>query len=242
MDLTRRFPLPGQNRLLSALPCELQLTLLAHMEKVSLPAQRQLYEARSPIHHVHFPLGGSVSLVLQPRTGPAVEVATVGNEGLVGAPAFFGDYASRATALVQIPGQALAMRAEDFRRALQQHGEFRAVVGRYVHCLLEQLVRASACQRTHSLRARLCRALLATHDRVAAEEFALTQELLARMLGVRRPSVSVAAHELQREGYIRYRRGWIRVLDRAGLEALACECHDVQRAPAAAAPGPLMAA
>ena len=229
MDQSRRFIAPGQNRLLSTLSRELQIRLLPSMEKVSLSTRQLLYEADTPITHVWFPLSGVMSVVITLRDGAAVEVGTIGNEGLVGTQVFLGAERSSAKVFSQVAGQALKMRTEMFRRALQEHADLHHIVRRYTQGLMNQISRTTACNHVHSVPARMCRWLLMTHDRVGASEFHLTQEFLAQMLGVRRPSVTVAAGQLARSGLIRYQRGRIQISDRAGLEAGACECYDSLR-------------
>jgi CRP-like cAMP-binding protein len=229
MDQSRNFVVAGENRLLSALSRDQQIRLLPRMEKISLPIRHMLAEADAPITHVYFPLSGVISLVITLKGGAAVEVATVGNEGLVGTPVFLGAQRSPAKAVCQVAGQALKMRADNFRRSLEEHPELLDLVRRYTQGLFDQVAQTTACNHVHSVQQRMCRWLLMTHDRVGADEFHLTQEFLAQMLGVRRPSVTVAAGQLQKAGLIRYQRGRIRVVDRAGLEAGACECYEAMR-------------
>jgi CRP-like cAMP-binding protein len=229
MDQLRRFVAPGQNRLLSALSRDVQIRLLPRTEKIPMGTRLVLCEADAPISHVYFPLSGVVSLVLPLKGGESVEVATVGNEGIVGLPVFLGAERSSMKAFCQVAGQALKMRADGFRRVLEEHPDFAEVVRRYAQGMIGQLSQTTACNHVHSVQERMCRWLLMTHDRVGADEFHLTQEFLAQMLGVRRPSVTVAAGLLQKEGLIRYRRGQIRIADRARLEAGACECYDTVR-------------
>jgi CRP-like cAMP-binding protein len=178
---------------------------------------------------VYFLLSGVTSLVIPLKGGESVEVGTVGNEGMLGTPVVLGADASPAKALCQVAGQALRMRVEPFRHSLAEHAGLADIVRRYTQGLFNQIAQTTACNHVHSVRERMCRWLLMTHDRVGADEFHLTQEFLAQMLGVRRPSVTVAAGELRREGLIRYQRGRIRVAHRAGLEAGACECYQTVR-------------
>jgi CRP-like cAMP-binding protein len=229
MDQSRRFILPGQNRLLSSLSRDIQIRLLPRMEKISFSIKQILYEPGQPIGHVYFPLSGVVSLTIGLKGGESVEVATTGNEGLVGTPLLFGAERSTLKALCQVTGQALRMRGEAFRRSLEEHPELQTLARRYAQALFDQIAQTTACNHVHSVQARMCRWLLMTHDRVGADEFHLTQELLAQMLGVRRPSVTVAAGLLQKAGLIRYQRGRIRIADRAGLESGACECYETVR-------------
>ena len=229
MDESRRFALPGQNRLLSSLSRDLQICLLPRTEKISLGLKQILYDADQAITHAYFPLSGVISLVITLKGGETVEVATIGNEGLAGTPLCLGAERGAVKAVCQVTGQALRMRAEHFRRSVDEHPELQAVVRRYTQGLFDQVAQTTACNHVHSVQARMCRWLLMTHDRVGADEFHLTQEFLAQMLGVRRPSVTVAAGILQRAGLIRYQRGRIRIADRAGLEAGACECYEAVR-------------
>jgi CRP-like cAMP-binding protein len=229
MDASRRFVAPGQNRLITVLSRDLQIRLLPRMEKITLPVKQLLYEPGQPLGHAYFPLSGVISLIITLKAGETVEVATIGNEGLLGTPLLLGTERSALKAVCQVSGQALKMRADNFKRSLEEHPEFNAVVRRYAQGLFDQIAQTTACNHVHSVQARMCRWLLMTHDRVGSDEFHLTQEFLAQMLGVRRPSVTVAAGLLQRAGLIRYQRGRIRIADRAGLEAGACECYETVR-------------
>ena len=199
------------------------------MEKTGLSVRQTLYEAQAPITHAYFPLSGVISLVMTLKGGETVEIATVGNEGLAGTPLLLGAERGPLKAVCQVAGQALKMRADNFQRSLEEHAEFCGVVRRYTQGLFDQLAQTHACNHVHSVQERMCRWLLMTQDRVGADEFHLTQEFLAQMLGVRRPSVTVAAGQLQKAGLIRYQRGRIRIADRAGLETGACGCYESLR-------------
>jgi CRP-like cAMP-binding protein len=229
MDQSRRFTAPGQNRLLSALSRDLQIRLLPRMEKVTLSVRQLLFEAGEPITHVYFPLSGSMSLIIGLNGGDSVEIATVGNEGMVGTAVFLGADRGPMRAVCQVAGQALKMRSENFRHAIAEHPDLAEAVRRFTHGMINQISQTTACNQVHTVQQRMCRWLLMTHDRVGADEFHLTQELLAQMLGVRRPSVTVAAGLLQKHGLISYQRGRIRVADRAGLEAASCACYETVR-------------
>jgi CRP-like cAMP-binding protein len=229
MDLSTRFVAPGQNRLLALLPRELQLRLLPRMEKVSLPIRQSLYELDAPITHVWFPLSGVMSIVVTLRDGASVEVATVGNEGILGTAVYLGAERASSKAFCQVAGQALRMPVDAFKRSLQEAPQLGDLVRRYTQAMITQMSQSIACNHTHSVPQRMCRWLLMTHDRVGADEFHLTQEFLAQMLGVRRPSVTVAALALQKSGLISYQRGRIRIVDRAALERTSCECYEVVR-------------
>lgn len=215
----------NQNRLLSALSPEVHARLLPRMEKIALRSRQTLYEAGAPLTHVWFPLSGVVSLVIELKKSVAVEIGTVGNEGLIGIPVFLGAESSPIRMLCQVAGQGLRMRGDAFRRALAEHAELEDVVRRYAHTMLNQTARSTACNYVHTVRQRLCRWLLVTQDRVGSNEFHLTQELLGQTLAVRRPSVTIAAGLLRRDRLIDYQRGRVRVLDRAGLEAASCQCY-----------------
>jgi len=229
MDQSRNFVIPGQNRILASVSRDLQIRLLPRMEKISLSIRQILYAPDELITHAWFPLSGVVSLVIALKSGETVEVATVGNEGVAGIPLLLGADRAPLKAVCQVAGQALRMRADHFRRSLDEYPEFADLVRRYAQAMFDQVAQTTACNHVHSVQQRMCRWLLTTHDRVGASEFHLTQEFLAQMLGVRRPSVTVAAGQLQRSGLIRYQRGRIQISDRAGLEAGACECYDSLR-------------
>ena len=229
MDQSRRFTAPGQNRILSALPRELQIRLLPRLEKTSVSLRQVLAEPDEPISHVYFPLSGVISLVIVLKGGETVEIGTVGNEGMLGAPVLLDAERGRLRAFCQVAGQALRMRSEHFRQATVEEPQLAELARRYTHGFINQIAQTTACNHVHSVSARMCRWLLMTHDRVGSDEFFLTQEFLAQMLGVRRPSVTVAAGELQKAGLIRYQRGRIQVVDRARLEAGACECYETVR-------------
>ena len=229
MDQSRRFIAPGQNRLLSGLSRELQIRLLPRMEKVNLAVRQVLFEANEPLSHVFFPLSGAMSLLIALASGETIEIATVGNEGMLGTPVFLGSERGAMRAICQVAGQALRMRAETFRHSVSEHADLADMARRHTHGILNQIAQTTACNQVHSVQQRMCRWLLMTHDRVGADEFHLTQELLAQMLGVRRPSVTVAAGGLQRAGLIHYQRGRIRIADRPRLEAASCGCYDTVR-------------
>jgi CRP-like cAMP-binding protein len=229
MDQSRRFVVPGQNRLLAALPGELQLRLLPRMEKVSLPIRQVLHEPNERLSHVWFPLSGVVSIVVILGDGTTVDAGSVGNEGMVGTAVFLGAECSPTRGFSQVAGQALKMPVDAFKRSLREFPELHDIAQRYTQGLINQMTQTAVCNHVHSVEQRMCRWLLMTQDRVGADEFHLTQEFLAQMLCIRRPSVTVAAGTLQKAGLIRYHRGRIRILERAGLERAACECYETVR-------------
>lgn len=225
----RRIHVPGENRLLALLPAAERERLLRRLERVSVGIKEVLYEAGKPIPHVFFPLNGVMSLVITMSDGPSVEVATIGNEGLVGTPVFLGADISPTKAFAQVPGDALRMRAEWFKGEMKNGGRLPVLIQRYTQTMINQISQSVGCNHLHSVEQRMCRWLLITHDRVGTDEFPLTHEFLAQMLCVRRPSVSVVAGILQKAGLISYHRGRITILDRKRLEATSCECYEVVR-------------
>ena len=210
---------PKENRLLGALPREAYERLQPHLESISLEAKQVIYEPGKPIEHVYFPRNAVVSLLTAMETGESIEVGTVGNEGMLGVPLFLGFQTNPGRAEGQIPGEALRMQAEVFSQEMQSLGPLHDLLHRYTYAMVMQISQSAACNRLHSLEERLCRWLLMTHDRVGADQFLLTQEFMAQMLGVRRPTVNTAASILQKAGLIQYSRGKITILNRSGLEA-----------------------
>lgn len=179
--------------------------------------------------HVYFPINGVVSMLARVDEKALVEVATVGNEGMVGVPLFLGAKLSPGTMISQVPGEALRMDAEALQRAVAETGPLMSLLHRYTQALMVQISQGNACNRMHSVEERCARWLLLTHDRVDSDEFTLTQEFLGDMLGVRRASVNIVASIFQRAGFIRYSRGRITILNRAGLESAVCGCYAVIR-------------
>jgi CRP-like cAMP-binding protein len=220
---------PRANRLLSLLTPEDYEQLRPHLHPVELEYRKPLYEADTSIEFVWFIETGVGSLVNTMENGDAAEVGTIGNEGIVGLPLLLGDQQAPTNVYVQVPGAGLRMRADLFATELAQSASMRRVMLRYAHAFFNQVAQSAACNQFHSLRQRCCRWLLMTHDRMDADEFMLTQEFLAMMLGVRRAGVSVAAAALRRDGLIRYSRGIVTILDRAGLERQSCECYGISK-------------
>jgi CRP-like cAMP-binding protein len=225
----RRMNPPGRNWLLAALPEDDFSRVSSDTEKVSLVVREVIYEPGQRIEHVYFPTSGVVSLLITTQDGSAVEIATVGNEGVVGMPVFLGAETSPIRAISQIPGTALRMPVAAFKRIVEAAGPARDAIRRYSQALLNQISQSVACNHLHSVEERMCRWLLMCHDRVGADDFPLSHEFLAQMLGVRRPSVTIAAGILQKAGLVSYRRGHITILDRDALEDGACECYRVVR-------------
>jgi CRP-like cAMP-binding protein len=218
---------PPQNRLLAALPAAESRRLIGLMEQVDLKIKQSLFEPNEPIHHVFFPLRGVSSMVAEMDDGDLVEIATIGNEGVVGIALFLGSVTSAMRAFQQIPGTALRMTARDFTRETNAGGPLPQLLRRYTQALFTQIAQSTGCNRLHPIEERCARWLLQTHDRVRSDDFPLTHEFLAQMLGVRRATVTVAMGALQRAGFVEYKHGVIRVLDRKSLERSSCECYRV---------------
>jgi CRP-like cAMP-binding protein len=223
--------LPAGNRLLDSLDDDDRRRLTHEVEAVRFKLMENLYVAGEGIDHVYFPLQSAVSILTRAHGTSGVEVATVGNEGVVGLSLAWGAAQLNPAEVlrVQVPGPALRMPAAAFTAELARDAGLAGVVRRYTQAFVTQLMQQVACNGLHSIEERCARWMLLTHDRIGADEFPLTHELLAQMLGVRRASVTVVAGTLQNAGFIHYRRGRVTVTDRAGLEGVACECYGVLR-------------
>ncbi len=219
----------GENRLLTALHQNGAAKRMGELELIPLTLRQELYSPDLPIQHVYFPVNGVVSMLADVEDGQMVEVATVGNEGMIGLPLFLGADATPGTSFSQVPGDAYRMTAAKFRELIQKANGFTAVMHRYTQALMTQISQGTACNRAHNNKQRCARWLLLTHDRVGQDQFSLTQEFLSQMLGVRRATVSEAAGELQANGAIEYSRGVIRVKNRKRLEAASCQCYRIIR-------------
>jgi CRP-like cAMP-binding protein len=217
------------NRLLALLSSKDYARLRPHLERAPLTYRQSLYEANKPIESVYFIETGVGSLVNTMSNGQAAEVGTIGNEGLVGLPIVLGDAQAPTSVYVQVPGAGLSMSAARFKAELAASATMRAVMLHYTHALFNQVAQSAACNHFHTIEQRCCRWLLMTHDRMESDEFLLTQEFLAMMLGVQRTGVTRAASALQRAGLIEYTRGVVTMLDRRGLKKLSCECYAVSK-------------
>jgi CRP-like cAMP-binding protein len=218
---------PRRNRILGALPAAELENVRTRAEVVELGLRETVYELDERIVDVHFPTRGVLSHVHVKRGGGAVEVAAIGNEGMGGLPVFLGADRYPGRCFSQVPDTAVRLSAEAFTELAEPGTALHALLLRYAHALMIQMGQNAACNRLHRVENRCARWILTTHDRVEDDEFPLTQEFLAQMLGVRRPSVSTAASALQRAGLIRYSRGRLTVLDREGLLDAGCECYAV---------------
>ena len=213
------------NHLLAALPRKEYQKLLRVLEPVELAYEEVLYEAHAPIRHLYFPNDGFVSMLTTVDGGRAAEVGLIGCEGMVGLPAALGVAVSPFRAVVQGGGTAMRMKIADFRRNFSESAALRRELSLFTHLLMIQIAQTAACNRFHVVTQRMARWLLMTRDRVNSNEFRITQEFLALMLGVRRVGINVAARSLQERKLIGYRRGTITILDHKGLVAAACGCY-----------------
>ena len=219
----------ARNVLLSSLPPEALSLLEPHLKDMTLPQGQVLHEQGSRVEHVYFPHTGMISLLAVMRQGEAVETATVGREGVVGAMSGLGPRHASTTAIVQVPATAARIAVGRFHGAASKSERIREMVAGYNEALLMQVQQTAACHALHDVEARLSRWLLQTQDRTDSNLIPLTQEFLSQMLGVRRTTVTLVARSLQEAGLIRYHRGQIMILDRKGLEETACECYGAVR-------------
>jgi CRP-like cAMP-binding protein len=220
---------PSANRLLGLLSPKDYKRLSRHLRSIPLEYRQSLYRAHKPVEFVYFIETGVGSLVNTMANGDAAEVGTIGNEGMVGLPLLFGDDRAPTSVYVQVPGAGLRMKATLFKSELAQSASMRTVMLRYAHAFFNQVAQSAACNRFHSIQQRCCRWMLMTHDRMQSDEFLLTQEFLAMMLGVQRTGVTAAAGALQRAGLIRYKRGNVTITDRRGLQQRSCECYGISK-------------
>lgn len=220
---------PQANRLLAALPDKDRGRLLDGAERVELVFADVLCEPGDRMPHVYFPIESFISLIAR-IDASFMEVGLVGDEGMFGIPVSLGVNVSALRAVVQGAGSALRINAASLRREIERSVALQQQLNRYYYVSRSQLARAGACARFHMVEARLARWLLMTGDRSHSNDFKITHELLAYMLGVRRAGVTIAAGSLQRRGLISYRRGHVRILDRAGLKSASCGCYAADQA------------
>ena len=215
-----------KNKLLAALSDEDFERLRPHLKKISTKVKQVLHRRNEPVREVFFPNGGVASITTVMKDGAMVEIATVGYEGLIGIGAFFGGEEVGTETMIQVPDtDAEVMSAEAFKAEMDRHGALYDNVIRYWQGLLTLIMQSTACMALHPVQDRCCRWLLMAHDRVRQDEFGLSHEFLAMMLGATRPTVTVVAGTLQKSGFIRYKHGRITIVDRKGLEESACECY-----------------
>lgn len=224
--MSQQFRMP-KNQLLAALPEEEYKRLVPHLEFVSLPINQTIYEPGGPIDYVYFPHQAMISLVSLMENGSTIEVGLVGKEGMVGIPIILGGSTTITRAFVQVAGHAERIRADLLKDEFHRGGKLQTLLLRYVQAIFTQVSQAAVCNRLHTVEERLARWLLLVSDSVESNEFFLTQEFIAQMLGTRRSGVTVAAGTLQQAGLIRYSRGKITIANRDSLEATACECYGI---------------
>jgi CRP-like cAMP-binding protein len=215
--------------LLAALPGPVWDRWLAELESVELLLGEALHESGATLSYVYFPTSAIVSLLYVMENGAAAEIAVVGNDGIVGVSVYMGGGSTTSRAVVQSAGHAFRLKAQNLMDEFNRRGPVLHLLLRYTQALITQMAQTAVCNRHHSLDQQLCRWLLLSLDRLEGSDLVMTQELIANMLGVRREGVTEAATKLQQDGLIRYARGHIRVLDRAGLEKRTCECYAVVR-------------
>ena len=218
-------PSPGRNRLLACLPKAALKRLLPHLESVNFEPNDLIYEAHSAIDTVYFPTHGVLSAMTVMPDGHAIEVGNIGPEGAAGAYSFLGKAWSPNRVIVQVKGDGLRIKAADMQKAAEGDGVLRDKLLRYHSVYLAQISQSVACNGLHQIQQRCCRWLLMTHDRVGQDEFDLTHEFLAIMLGVRRSSVTEVLQRLKEQGLIDYSWGSIKILKRKKLEETCCECY-----------------
>jgi CRP-like cAMP-binding protein len=215
------------NGLLASLSKETLLRLAPDLHRIPVTVKQFFHRQGQPITDVYFPNDGVASITTILSDGSMVEAATVGDEGMLGFEAIFGAGAvAQGDTLLQVPGSTMEkLNVTAFRLELARGSELQEIMGRYAQALIAQMMHSNACNAIHQVHERCCRWLLQTHDRIHQDEFLLSQEFLAVMLGVRRQSVTVVARTLQNAGFISYIHGRITIRDRAGLEAASCECY-----------------
>src|ERR1700722_10030844 len=215
------------NTLLAALPDTEWQRWEPLLEQVDMPLGQVLYESGATLSHVYFPTTSIVSLLYVMENGASAEIAVVGNEGLVGISLFMGGESTPSRAVVQSAGHRFRLKAQLMKDEFERGGPVLHLLLRYTQALITQMSQTAVCNRHHTIDQQLCRWLLLSLDRLRINELAMTQELIANMLGVRREGVTEAANKLQQAGLISYVRGCITVLDRPGLEKRTCECYAV---------------
>jgi CRP-like cAMP-binding protein len=218
---------PTQNHLLAALPPAEFGRISSDLELVPMPLGEALYESGGRLQHVYFPTTSIVSLLYVLENGASAEIAVVGNEGILGISLFMGGGTTPSRAMVQSAGFGYRLKAQLLKQEFDRSGPVLHLLLRYTQALITQMSQTAVCNRHHAVEQQLCRWLLLSLDRLSTDSLTMTQELIANMLGVRREGVTEAAGHLQRKGLIRYSRGRIEVLDRAGLEETVCECYAV---------------
>ena len=218
------------NRLLASLSADAFSAISPHLKIVELKFGDVVAEAGSAIRQVYFPYSGVISLVVELEVGMMIETAMVGRDGVMNAASALDGRVSLNKGIVQVAGSAGTLEVNRLRRLANELEPFRSALIRHEQVLFAQSQQSAACNASHSIEARMCRWLLYMRDLAGSDDLSLTQEFLAQMLGVRRPSVSLVANTLQKKGWIEYRRGRMRLLDLKGLQKGACECYGTVKA------------
>lgn len=219
-----------RNAILSQLPDAEYAVLSKHLVPVDLPLEKKLSEPNQPIEYLYFLNSGLISTDALSKSGDSVEVGVIGREGFAGLPALLNQPQMSHSVIMQGEGEGLRIRAHVVRDEFRKIGVLQHLIHSFTYLQLTQMTQSVLCNRIHPVNARLARWLLTSADRMEQETLHLTQEFLSQMLGVQRSTVTVAAGELQREGFIGYSRGKILILNRPGLTGVACECYGVVRA------------
>jgi CRP-like cAMP-binding protein len=220
---------PAGNRILCALPPHDRARLLAALQPASFALGDVVYESGRRQDHIYFPTTCVVSSLYETEDGATAEIGLVGNDGVVGMPLFLGGETSPSKAVVVVSGSAFKMTVQALRTEFAAGGPLQWLLLRYTQAFITQISQAAVCNRLHTVEQRLCRWLLMCRDRVQTDNLRMTQEFISNLLGGRRETVTVAAGRLQDAGVIRYSRGQITILNRRGMEAVACECYSTVR-------------
>ena len=218
-----------RNRMLACLPSADKRRIAKKLTRLSAVRRDSLYEPNRPIRHGYFLETAEASILTVLKDGTESEVATIGYEGMIGLPVFLGAERSPGKSFWQVPGYAYRLPVEVFKKEAKHNGSLNGNISLYTQVFFAQIAQSMSCNRLHNVAQRCARWLLMTHDRVLGDEFELTQQFLAQMLGVRRTGVSEVAGRLQRASLITYRRGHVTILNRKGLEKASCECYEVVR-------------
>ena len=216
----------SKNRLLKSLPADVIAAVRPHLKLVELKLGDIVADTGSVVQRVYFPQSGIISLVVELSVGEMIETAMVGRDGVVNAASAMDGKVSFNKAIVQMAGSAFAIEVDRIRAITDKYKVFRSVLIRHEQVVFAQSQQSAACNASHSVEARMCRWLLRMRDLGGSDDLTLTQDFIAQMLGVRRPSVSIVANTLQKAGFIKYRRGNIRILDVPGLKNGSCECYE----------------
>jgi CRP-like cAMP-binding protein len=226
MSISTKLHAPVENQLLAALPKKEFQRLLPELKPVTLASSEVLYQPGKRIRHVYFPNKGMISLLSPVNERSTTAVNIIGKEGMTGISVFLGAATSSTLAIVQVPGTALKMKTAVLQKESRQ-GVLERLLRRYTQALLMQAHQATICNHFHKVDERLCSWLMFMQDTAESDEFSITQEFLANVMGARREEISKAATILQQDKLISYRRGHVTILNRAGLEALCCKCYKI---------------